>query len=156
MTSAGFGPPGSRLLDQPRGHDAETGQSVGNGPRAELPRPMSPAKLMHMNMADWAKFMRVHLRQNVNGVKLLSAGSLKKLHTADVRPNDPAGPTYGFGWVHFQTPRGEVLWHNGSNGYWYSAAALMPSKNIAVFAVTNQDVSNAVDAVLFRAAPRVT
>ena len=109
-----------------------------------------------MNMADWAKFMRVHLGQNVNGVKLLRAGSLKKLHTADVRPTDPSGPTYGFGWVHFQTPRGEVLWHNGSNGYWYSAAALMPSKNIAVFAVTNQDVSNAVDAVLSGAVPGVT
>lgn len=137
MTSAGFGPPGTRVLDQPRGHTPD-GASVGNGPRAELPRVMSPAGLMHMNMADWSKFLRVHLGERVNGVKLLSAASLTKLHTADPRDADAPGLTYGFGWVHLNLNGREVLWHNGSNGFWYSEAVLDVNAKTAAFAATNQ------------------
>jgi CubicO group peptidase (beta-lactamase class C family) len=146
MASAGFGPPGSAALDQPRGHTPE-GVSVGNGPSAELPRIMSPAGLMHMNMADWAKFLSVHLGERVNGVKLLSDASLTKLHTADPRDADAPGVKYGFGWVHFNLNGRDVLWHNGSNGYWYSEAALDLKAKTAAFAVANQANEGASTAV---------
>ncbi|MDY3554035.1 serine hydrolase domain-containing protein [Gemmata sp. JC717] len=139
MTSAGFGAPGRGygLLDQPRGHDASW-KSVGNGPGADLPAALNPAGLMHMSMGDWSKFLRVHLGERVNGVKLLSAASLSKLHTPDPRPVDAAGHRYGFGWVSIQTDLGPALWHDGSNGFWHSEALLIPSKGVAAFAVTNQ------------------
>ncbi len=137
MASAGFGPPGSgRAIDQPRGHD-EPGRSVGNGPTADAPAVLNPAGLAHMSMADWSKFLRVHLGETVNGVRLLSAASLQKLHTPDPRPTED-GTRYGFGWVTIDTPLGPALWHNGSNGFWYSEAVILPSKGLAAFAVTNQ------------------
>ncbi len=148
MTSAGFGPPGRGYgrLDQPVGHTAE-GVPVGNGRSAELPLLMSPAGLMHMNTADWSKFLRVHLGERVNGVKLLSEASLTKLHTADPRTADAPGVGYGFGWVHFTLNGREVLWHNGSNGYWYSEAAIDLKTKTAAFAVTNQASEGATAAV---------
>jgi CubicO group peptidase (beta-lactamase class C family)/pimeloyl-ACP methyl ester carboxylesterase len=140
MTSAGFGVPGKPGAnpDQPRGHDPDTGLSVGIGPGAELPAIAEAAGEIHMSMADWGKFLRVHLGEKVNGVKLLSDATLQKLHTPDPRPTDGPDSLYGFGWVTIDTPLGKALWHNGSNGFWYSEAILIPSQKIATFAVTNQ------------------
>ncbi len=148
MTSAGFGPPGRGYgrLDQPVGHTPE-GVPVGNGRSAELPLLMSPAGLMHMNTADWSKFLRAHLGERVNGVKLLGEASFNKLHTADPRPTDAPGIGYGFGWVHLNLNGRDVLWHNGSNGYWYSEAALDLKAKTAAFAVTNRASEGAVAAV---------
>lgn len=141
MTSAGFGPPGrgTRVPDQPRGHD-EAGRSVGNGPASDAPAVLSPAGTMHMSMADWGKFLRAQLGERVNGVKLLTDASLTKLHTPDPRVIDEGGRQYqyGFGWVTVQTPLGPALWHNGSNGFWYSEALLVPSLKAGVFAVANE------------------
>lgn len=159
MTSAGFGPPGNgRRLDQPVGHD-ETGKPVGVGAGADGPAVLNAAGLVHMSMADWSKFLRVHLGERVNGVKLLSDASLAKLHTPDPRPIDADGHLYGFGWIAVPTEYGPALWHNGSNGFWQSEALLVPSKGVAVFAVTNRGgdaaeagVSAALAGLLARAA----
>ncbi|MGL4550502.1 MAG: serine hydrolase domain-containing protein, partial [Gemmataceae bacterium] len=139
MKSAGFGPPGRgrRGADQPRGHD-EGGRPVGVGPEADAPAVLNPAGLIHLNLSDWSRFLSAHLGQRVNGVALLTAASLKKLHTPDPRPVDGSGSGYGFGWVTIDTPLGKGLWHNGTNGFWHSEAVIVPSKNLAAFAVANQ------------------
>lgn len=148
MSSAGFGPPGrgDAGLTQPVGHD-ENGQPVGTGPAADAPAVLNPAGLIHMGLADWSKFLRVHLGEAVNGHRLLSRASLEKLHTPDPRATDLPGGRYGFGWMTIQTPLGPALWHNGSNGFWYSEALLFPSRHAAAFAVTNQGGAAAQGAV---------
>jgi CubicO group peptidase (beta-lactamase class C family) len=154
MTSAGFGAPGRGygLVDQPRGHGP-----TGPGSYFVDTKLMSPAGEMHMNMTDWAKFLRVHLGERVNGIRLVSDATLRKLHTADPREADGEG--YGFGWVHRMTPTGPVLWHNGANETWHSFAVIDLRRKTAAFAVTNmygEPAIAAVDAAITTLSQRLT
>jgi CubicO group peptidase (beta-lactamase class C family) len=149
MTSAGFGePPQAKgCLSNPVGH-IESGEPINASNSIEFPAALNPAGLVHMNLHDWSKFLRVHLGEKVNGIRLLSEASLMKLHTPDPREVPGLGGKYGFGWVTIESPLGRVLTHDGSNDYWYSSAVLLPAKKAAVFAATNQGGEAAGRAVL--------
>lgn len=139
MTTADFGFPTSNgARGQPLGHDA-TGKPIRIASR-ELPDILSPAGGVPMSMADWSKYLRVHLGEKVNGVRLLSAASLTKLHTPDAREaTDETGTfRYGFGWRAVQTPLGEALGSEGAVPGFYSRVGIIPSKGIAVFSAVNQ------------------
>ena len=138
--SCGFGAPGhaeAAIPDEPWGH--HTGwfspQPQPPGPQADNPPALSPAGRMHCAMADWAKFLDLHLKgERGEKTRMLTPASFKKLHTAF------AGDTYTYGawiiarpaWTH-----GIVLAHEGDNTLNHALVALLPEEKAVVITVAN-------------------
>jgi D-alanyl-D-alanine carboxypeptidase len=147
MTSAGFGAPGSAeatsagKIDQPRGHRPD-GAAVPPGPLADNPAALGPAGTVHASLADWARYVELHLdgaRGDVEvGEITLTRDAFALLH----QPYEAPGQRYGFGWVFEQRPwaggDGTALWHNGSNTTWYCVAWLGPGNGVAALVTANQ------------------
>lgn len=140
ITSAGFGAPGEAdKLDQPWGHTTgrtlllkKKAEPIAPGPNADNPPAIGPAGTVHMNLADWAKFVSLHVMKEKHPTKLLAAESFARLHTP------PPGGDYALGWAVGQRPwGGTVLTHSGSNTMWYCVVWASPEKNFAVLAATN-------------------
>jgi CubicO group peptidase (beta-lactamase class C family) len=145
MTTAGFGPPGTRgKNDQPRGHEAN-GSPVEPGPKADNPVAIGPAGIVHCSIGDWAKFVAANLPSAKT--KLVKPETLKKLHTPAT-----GEPKYAMGWrIDEGQPwaGGPALTHAGSNTIWLAVAWLAPEKDFAVIVVCNQAHDKACnDAVL--------
>jgi CubicO group peptidase (beta-lactamase class C family) len=141
MESAGFGPPGTKeKCDQPRGH-LEDGTWREPGPLADNPPIIGPAGSVHASLADWAKYIQLHLKGARADVKVgeitLTRETFARLHT----PYDGAGMSYGFGWGIEKRPwaggDGTALWHNGSNTMWYCLTWLGLGNGVAALATTN-------------------
>jgi len=142
MSSAGFGAPGTAATcDQPRGHTPD-GRSVEPGPAADNPPVLGPAGTVHASLADWAKFVALHLRGAQGDVAVgkitLAKDDFARLH----RPLEGPGMRYALGWVVEQRPwaggDGRALWHNGSNTLWYCVTWLGPGAGVAALVTTNQ------------------
>lgn len=145
MTTAAFGPPGTRgKNDQPRGHKAD-GSPVEPGPTADNPAAIGPAGTVHCSIGDWAKFVAANLP--AAKTKLVKPETLEKLHTAA-----STEPKYAMGWIIADNQpwaAGPALTHAGSNTMWYAVAWLAPKKDFAVLVVCNQANPEACnDAVL--------
>lgn len=135
LASAGFGPPGTvGAHDQPRGHRAD-GTPVEPGPEADNPPALAPAGTAHMSMADWAKFVSLHLEGVRGRSPLLTKASFERLHA----PPPGAEPSYACGWVATERPwgGGTVLTHSGSNTLWFCVVWMAPARGFAVLAATN-------------------
>jgi CubicO group peptidase (beta-lactamase class C family) len=97
---------------------------------------------VHASLADWAKFVRLHLQGEKGDVKVgeitLHAATFARLHTPLPGPGDP----YGLGWLRLRRPwaggDGSVLFHNGSNTMWYCATWLGLERGIAVLVTANE------------------
>jgi CubicO group peptidase (beta-lactamase class C family) len=142
MTSAGFGAPGtSERCDQPRGH-SPTGEPVEPGPGADNSPVIGPAGTVHASLADWAKYVALHLAGSRGDVKVgaitLTADTFALLH----RPREGPGQGYALGWVVDERPwaggDGTALWHNGSNTLWYCVTWLGPGNGVGVLVTTNR------------------
>ncbi len=143
MTSAGFGAPGKEgAADQPRGH-APDGTPIEPGrPLADNPAAIGPAGTVHASLADWAKYVQLHLRGSRGDVQVgeitLSKDTFALLH----EPFDGPGTRYAFGWVVEERPwaggDGTALWHNGSNTLWYCVTWLGLENGVAALVTTNQ------------------
>jgi len=141
MTSAGFGAPGSAAVcDQPRGH-TEVGEPLEPGPDADNPPVLGPAGTVHVSLADWAKYIQLHLKGAKGDVKVgeltLTRDTFTRLHT----PYDAPKEKYGFGWV-FENRAwaggdGTAFWHNGSNTMWYCVTWLGPANGVAALVTAN-------------------
>lgn len=138
MSTAGFGAPGEpKQEDQPWGH-AEGGVPVSPGPRADNPPAVGPAGTVHCTIADWARFVSLHLEGDRGSARLLKPETFKKLHTP------PAGspPQYAMGWGidkrDWAGKSGRVLHHAGSNTMWFAVVWIAPEKNFAVLVMCNQ------------------
>ena len=128
ITSGGFGAPGKGgAVDEPWGHTA-VGTPVEPGPEADNPAAIGPAGTVHMTLADWSKFIALHLRGDSANphrqVKLLKSATFDRLH----RPADGPGPGYACGWLIAKRvwakgsqpgDSGRVLTHAGSNTMWF-------------------------------------
>lgn len=143
MASAGFGAPGTPgEVDQPWGHMVN-GTPIPPGPGADNPAAIGPGGTVRVSLADWAKFIALHLRAGAGEPALLRPESFAALHTP---PADGLGDyAMGWGvttrpWARGQAPgdTGRVLTHNGSNTLWFAVAWLAPERGFAVVAVTNQ------------------
>ena len=148
MTTAGFGPPGSRTKnDQPRGHKAG-GTPVEPGPEADNPAAIGPAGIVHCSIDDWAKFIAANLP--AAKTRLVKPETLAKLHTP--APSSAGEPKYAMGWIIADGQPwagGSALTHAGSNTMWYAVAWLAPQKDFAVLVACNQAHPTACnDAVL--------
>ena len=144
MTTAGFGPPGTRaVVDQPRGHSAG-GAPFEPGPFSDNPAALGPAGTVHCSIEDWSKFVALHLRGEQGDARLLKAETFKRLHTPAAGPGDP----YAMGWAVTERPWGDgtVLTHSGSNTVWYAVTWLAPKRNFAVLVMCNQGGNKAARA----------
>lgn len=135
MDSCGFGAPGVEgEFDEPRGHDP-TGLPV----YADNPPLLGPAGTVHCSMNDWGVFL-VELLNGLRGESdFLTQASIK--HLFDPAPEPVEGlpdAQNALGWVTFDDPQGTVYWHNGSNTFWYSQAAIVPEIDAAILVVTNE------------------
>jgi CubicO group peptidase (beta-lactamase class C family) len=134
MTTAGFlapGPPNE--VKQPWGHSDATGQRVAN--QGDNTEGLGPAGTVHSSLADWAKFMRLHL-DGSEGSLTFTSTELTRLHTSfPISATDPT--RYGCGWIMYDDVGGEALGHDGSNGSWYCSCQVLPHKGVAFLAVSN-------------------
>jgi len=141
MDSCGFGAPTG---EQPRGHRINEGQpvAISPGPQADNPPSLGPAGTVRCSLADWGKFLAVHLAGARGEATILTPQSMGRLHAP------PDGGDYMGGWlvVSQSWTGGPALTHGGSNTYWYVTTWLVPAKN-AIFAV----VTNRGDDVAFKA-----
>lgn len=139
MKTAGFGHPGAKdEIDQPWGHSAEGEPSqVDNAP------PLGPAGTVHCSLADWAKFVTLHLQGARGQGNLLQPDTYRKLHTPL-----PDNNNYALGWVAVKRPwaDGVALTHSGSNTLWYATVWIAPQRNFATLVVTNQGGAAAAQA----------
>ena len=133
----GMGTPGK--VDQPwqyRVDAAGKHQAIGPGPMCDNPVCMSPAGLAHCSLADWAKYIQVHLRGEQNLPTLLKSDTIKKLH------QPLFGGEYAGGCIVLKRPwgggDGTVLTHTGSNNQNYAVAWLAPHRGFAALVATNQ------------------
>ena len=140
MKSCGFGAAGNPQAsspDAPWGHRLKDRVPVPipPGPLADNPPVYGPAATVHCSMADWGKFLSLHVDGfNHKKTTILKTKSFEKLHQ-----NYP-GQTYTFGgWIRAQFPwaGGTVLAHEGSNTMNRSTVFLAPLKNSALISVTN-------------------
>jgi CubicO group peptidase (beta-lactamase class C family) len=148
MASCGFGAPGTPgKVDEPWGHQVsgDGGPApVSPGPQGDNPPSLGPAGTVHCSLADWGKFIAVHLAGARGAAKpLVSQATISRLQTP------PAGGDYACGWSVTQRPwgGGTVLTHNGSNTMWYATTWIAPAKNVAFAVVTNRGDGVAAAAV---------
>lgn len=141
MTSAGFGPPGTKgAIDQPWGH---TGNAKKLEPRQEDNAPaLGPAGTVHCTMADWARFAVLHLQAAQGKPRLLKAETFAKLQTP------PPGSDYAGGWIVIDRPwaGGRAFTHSGSNTMWYATIWIAPQRDFALLVATNAGSDEASDA----------
>jgi len=136
MKSADFEAPGTKdANDQPRGHTA-SGKPVEPGPDADNPPALGPAGTVHCSIADWARFVALHLGDVPGSPQLLRTETLATLHT----PFQGEPPRYALGWmlVERDWAGGTALTHSGSNTLWFAVAWLAPAKHAAVLVACNQ------------------
>jgi CubicO group peptidase (beta-lactamase class C family) len=135
-----FGNPGADTAPQPFGHTRERGKRARViDPRDEeyvVPAVIVAAGDASVTLADYGKFLQMHLRgmRGIDGV--LKAATIKELHTA-IPPLD-AGTQYAAGWGFAVTRDGfETHGHSGSGGAYIAIAAIQAARDFAVAILTN-------------------
>ena len=138
MKSAGFGPPGTKgKVDQPWGHAMNGGMLVAR--QSDNAAALGPAGTVHLSLADWGKFVALHLGAKPAGKPLLKSETLAFLQ------QPPPGESYASGWIVADRPwaGGPALTHAGSNTMWFAVTWLAPQRDFAVLIATNSGVDNA-------------
>lgn len=146
MSSAGFGPPrGDSALAQPWGHRANGTPVDPRDSGADNPAGVGPAGTVHATLADWSRFVALHLRGNPanphHEAKLLPVEAFTHLHTPAAGENYVGGWIVGTrAWAKGNQPNdtGRVLTHAGSNTMWFCVAWLAPEIDFAVLVACNQ------------------
>jgi hypothetical protein len=134
MKMAGFGGTGTLgKIDQPWPHTANGKPAPQNGPEMDNVPTMAAAGTMHMSLADWAKFVREHMRGAQGKSAYLKRETFERLHTA-------VNTDYALGWL---TPKrgwagGNTLHHGGDNTMNFALTWLAPAKGFGVIVVANQ------------------
>ncbi|MEO0651669.1 MAG: serine hydrolase domain-containing protein [Planctomycetota bacterium] len=132
ITSAGFGPPPAE--SDPEGHRLLEGAStpIGRDARADNPPAIAPAGTVHMTLADWGRFVGLHLRRGRGERELLAPESFDALWK-------PRRDDYALGWMAVRRAwsEGVVLHHAGSNTYWFATVWAAPNEGFAALACTN-------------------
>ena len=140
MRSAGFSWPQTALVQQPAGHfgaDPETIEAAPVDAMVDLIAVTAPAGNAHSSIRDFARYALLHLNglQGKNGI--LSAQSIRYLHTPPTEELARAEP-YSFGWGHRELDSGaKMQWHNGGAGSFYAEIRLIPEQNIGFVIMAN-------------------
>ena len=146
LASAGFGPPrGARPDEEPVGHAVWFRRRFPVDPferPADNTPLMAPAGTVHMTVGDLARYGAAHLAGEQGAEPaLLTPSSWRRLHA-------PFRDDYARGWVRYERDwaGGSVIWHNGSNTYWYALLMLLPARNMTLAFVTNDGAQRTADA----------
>ena len=146
MADTGFGPPGTAgAMDQPRGHLGQGTARVAlepDDPRADNLPAVGPAGTVHATMQDLARYAALHLAGEQGRDGLLSAETIRRLHTPE------PGFDYASGWVvtRREWAGGTALAHSGSNNRWFATVWMAPERDFAVLVATNQGEHPAFEA----------
>lgn len=147
LGSAGFGPPQSDgdELTEPRGHQHLLGFTRAVSETADNTSIIGPAGTVHLGLVDLARYGYEHLVGARGEGRLLSAETYQRLH----RPNME---NYAYGWVlrDDKPEAGPLLWHNGSNTFWYALLVLVPEQDAVVAMVFNDGNIAKADALAWR------
>ena len=141
LITAGFGPPRGEHADrEPVGHGilvlGSVRVRVPIDPftmRADNSPLIAPAGTVHMTIGELARYGATHLDGEYGtDPVLLPQPSWERLHA-------PFLDDYARGWVRQEHDwaGGSVIWHNGSNSYWYALLMLLPASNMTLAFVTN-------------------
>jgi CubicO group peptidase (beta-lactamase class C family) len=138
MKTAGFGWPATvSTPNEPHGHfsDGSTfrAQAIGEYPLGSF---MAPAGDVRAAVGDLALYAQMHLSGLAGKDGVLSAITIKKLHTPPVSGNDKMG--YACGWVISESEDlGAIHFHSGSAGTFYAVVELYPVAQRAIVCVMN-------------------
>lgn len=133
LTTAGFGAPGTAgAVTEPRGHRPQGSSLTPLEPGifADNPPLFAPAGTMHMSIADLARWGQEHLRGERGQDGIVKAATFALLH------KPPAGD-YALGWVSQTRGDQRVIWHNGSNTFWYAIVAFNAAADKGVVLISN-------------------
>ena len=109
--------------------------------RADNSPLIAPAGTVHMTIGDLARYGATHLDGEYGSDPvLLSQSSWQQLHA-------PFLDDYARGWIRSERDwaGGSLIWHNGSNTYWYALLMLLPSRNMTLAFVTNDGAIEAAN-----------
>lgn len=137
LSSGGFGPPVdvNETMEQPRGHKT----TWFRGPQAVTTDTdnspiMGPAGMIHMSLEDLSAYANEHLLGSQGESELLSAQTYQRLH-------EPSMEDYTYGWIlalnDSWANEHQVLYHNGSNGFWFALLVIIPELQISIAVTTN-------------------
>lgn len=88
-----------------------------------------PAGDYSLSLADYAKFLQLHLAGLAGRDGLLKASSIQRLH---------AGPgEYAMGWFLREFDGTAAHWHTGSTDTFFSRVIMLPERDVAVAVLTN-------------------
>ena len=145
LMSAGFGAPrGEHPDEEPLGHLILLGRRIPIDPfetRGDNSPLIAPAGTVHMTIGDLARYGAAHLEGEFGTEPvLLPRSSWERLHT-------PFLEDYASGWVRHERDwaGGPVIWHNGSNTYWYALLMLLPASNTVLAFTTNDGAIQAAE-----------
>ena len=156
LMSPGFGAPmGEHPDDEPVGHLVLSGRRIPMDPfegRADNSPLIAPAGTVHMTIGDLARYGAAHLEGEYGTEPvLLPRASWERLHT-------PYLEDYASGWVRRQADwaGGPVIWHNGSNTYWYALLMLLPAGNTVLAFTTNDGAAPEAQTAFFELAQQLS
>lgn len=136
---AHFGFPKELGPDQPWGNTAKWGAAAPVQAKYEfLPEVLGPAGIVSMTLADYARFLQLHLRGLLGQADAgYSADMIQQLHQPRVKTGRPFEQVYTAGWT-IERVNGETIhWHNGSAGTFMVYMAINPARSKGVVVVTN-------------------
>lgn len=136
METAGFGAMGGPgPIEAPWQHIFSGGvfHPIEPGRYADNPPVIGPGGTVHCSMADWAKFVRLHLLGEDGEDSIAASETLRRLREPE------SGGEYAGGWVVTSRPwaSGKVYTHAGSNNQNFCVVWMAPDENFAVMAATN-------------------
>jgi CubicO group peptidase (beta-lactamase class C family) len=137
LRSAGLG---ATRPGQPAGHE---GGRPSTGPRSGNPAVLAPAGDVHMSLEDWSVFVIDQMRGESGSGRLLQPPTYRLLHAP------VPGTRSALGWgVRDGAPA--TLTHTGSDGAWFAALAMVPSKGNAVLVAANAAADAGGDAAVLQ------
>jgi CubicO group peptidase (beta-lactamase class C family) len=150
LETAGFGPQASLgKVDAPLGHVLVDGKATAMlpGPNGDNPLIIGPAGTIHMSVLDFAKWVAWNAGEGKRGPSLVSAQTLKKMHTPVIStgsregaaPGTPKTGGYALGWGSIQESWATApsVTHTGSNTMNLATAMFWPGTDFGFVMMTN-------------------
>jgi CubicO group peptidase (beta-lactamase class C family) len=134
-----FGWPTQRDPSQPWGHLVDDAGALVpidlTEPQYAFPAFLSPAGNTSLTIADFARYVQLHLRGMRGEGSILQFETFRRLHSPTVTPGQRVN--YASGWEEFRLRGERTSFHDGEAGAFYAIMYIQPRRNRAVVVVTN-------------------